>query len=433
MFNFENLPLEERVKFFIQQRKETEYWDFKEEWLDKEKLIKIELAKLDADERNAGLTPGDKYKKAEVAAKQVIKSKTGDLIKDIICFSNTSHERDCYLIFGISDDYEIVGLGKTERLEQAKIENIIADMVFANGVRPEFDLDTINLEGKEIQVLTIRNEKRTPIYLEKPYGKMKVGCIYTRHGDRNTPDNGNAAPAEIESLWKKRFNLLKTSLDFVFDTLNKDDEWAEIEEDYFNVHYPAYNIKIRLESSEESDRGPMFYHYAMVNSHSLYGELSISYNQTLLYSYLVTWLDGGILGIPVPESGYLNSVFHESCYALYQYYVIGSKIYKLRDFLYDPTNNDQRSAMRRLQEVVLLYRSDNEKKSFEHWITGFPIRVREEVEKNKEHFFLNCPNEIEKNNNLHQLALGEALNSFLDQFRKLDNYQALLEDAEYLQ
>ena len=117
MFNFENLPLEERVKFFIQQRKETEYWDFKEEWLDKEKLIKIELAKLDADERNAGLTPGDKYKKAEVAAKQSLRN---DILKieDILSFKS--------MILNLKN-YDLVILAY-EKEQDIKLKDVLRNM-----------------------------------------------------------------------------------------------------------------------------------------------------------------------------------------------------------------------------------------------------------------------------------------------------------------
>jgi len=32
------------------------------------------------------------------------------LLHDIICFVNTGHDRDCYIIIGISDTGEVIGL-----------------------------------------------------------------------------------------------------------------------------------------------------------------------------------------------------------------------------------------------------------------------------------------------------------------------------------
>ena len=143
--------LEERIESFIMKRCETEQCDFKQEW----------------------------HQKAE------------DLIKDIVCFANTVHDKDCYLVFGISDDYQIVGMTKPRR-KQADIIDTLNKLYFAGDIVPKVELHTIFLDGKEIDVLIIKNTDFTPIYLKKPYGRMKVGCIYTRIGDKNTPNDGNA-------------------------------------------------------------------------------------------------------------------------------------------------------------------------------------------------------------------------------------------------
>ena len=132
-----------------------------------------------------------------------------DLIKDIICFSNTVHDRDCYIFFGINDDFEIIGLNDTEKTKQADIVDTMSKLHFSGSERPSFEVNTISVNDKEIDVLVIFNNNKTPIFLEKPYGKMKAGCIYSREKDRNTPDNGNATFSQIEALWRKRFGLIK--------------------------------------------------------------------------------------------------------------------------------------------------------------------------------------------------------------------------------
>lgn len=432
MFDFENLSLEERIKYFINQRKETEYWDFKQKWSGKKKIIQNELKKFEKDEKTASLSQEQKLKKAESNAGKLAKEEFKDLIKDIVCFSNTVHDRDCYLIFGVSNDYEIIGIGDDERLERARIEDVFSDMVFANGVRPEIDIDSVILDGKELQVITIRNEKRTPIYLEKEYGAMKPGCIYTRHGDRNTPNHSNASPNEIEMLWKKRFNLLRTSLDFVFDSLNKEDEWIESEGDFYNSFNPAYNIKVDRHSEDEINRKAEFYHFGMTNSAYSYEELNICYNEIKLDSYLMTWLDSGRLRIPVPENGFIDGVASETWGTNYRYFIENSKRYKLLKFIYDPTNSDQYWAMENLKDIILFYRSESERKSFEHWLSIFPNQIKVRIEENKKSFHISCSNKLEEKVDLHQLALGKTLNSYLQEFRNLDQYSEFLEDAEYL-
>ena len=64
---YSRLPLKDRIDYFLEQGREGEFWDFKQEW----------------------------HEKIE------------DLIKDIICFANTVHDEDCCLVFGVSDDCSV--------------------------------------------------------------------------------------------------------------------------------------------------------------------------------------------------------------------------------------------------------------------------------------------------------------------------------------
>ena len=54
--------------------------------------------------------------------------KMEDLVKDIICFSNTVHDRNCFIFFGISDNFEIVGLNDAKRIKQADIVDTISKL-----------------------------------------------------------------------------------------------------------------------------------------------------------------------------------------------------------------------------------------------------------------------------------------------------------------
>lgn len=432
IFDFEKLPLKDRIRYFIDQKKETEYWDFKQKWSGREKLLQKEREKY-ADELDSPETSKEEKERLEKKIESEVKKEANEefqeLIKDIICFSNVAHYRDCYLIFGVTDDFEIVGIEESNRLEQSRIEDVFSSMSFANSVRPEIDIDSIVLDEKEIQVLTIYNTELTPIYLEEPYGKMMQGCIYSRHGDKNTPNNGNSTPAEIEKLWRKRFKLLKPSLEFVFENLNNQDEWKETDGNFYNSFRPAYNIQIE---DDDDRRGPEFYHFSVSNPKYSYENLYINYNNTKLDSYLLTWLDSARLRIPVPEWGFVREIYPKSIQSKYRYYLEDSNRYKLFQFLYDSTNPDERDAMQRLTEVIVFYRSDNERKAYEYWINIDPNRIKESVEQNKEEFYVDSDNPREVEIDLHQLALGQTLNQYLKEFRNQANYIDMVEDAIYL-
>lgn len=141
-----------------------------------------------------------------------------------ICFANTVHDENCYLIFGVADDLNVTGMQKPRR-KQADIIDAISNLIFAGDVYPVVEVKTIVFDGTELDVLTIFNVENTPIYLKKQYGQMRPGCIYTRIGDKNTSDNGNADMIDIENLWRKRLGLTKPPLEYIYDRLRNKAEY----------------------------------------------------------------------------------------------------------------------------------------------------------------------------------------------------------------
>ena len=152
---YSQLPLEELISFFLSRGKEGDFWDFKLEW----------------------------HEKIE------------DLIKDIICFSNTVHDENCYLVFGIADDGSIMGMSSARR-KQADILDAISNLNFAGDNLPNISVETIRFDNTELDVLIVYNTNSTPIYLKKTYGKMKQGCIYARVGDRNVSNWRSVFPGK---------------------------------------------------------------------------------------------------------------------------------------------------------------------------------------------------------------------------------------------
>ena len=97
------------IKKLIEHKYEGDYWDFKQEWhKDNERLL-----------------------------------------HDIICFANTAHEEDCYLIIGVSDIGKIIGVNCGNRKKQADILDLLSNTVFAGDNIPEVELNTIEIEDKE--------------------------------------------------------------------------------------------------------------------------------------------------------------------------------------------------------------------------------------------------------------------------------------------
>lgn len=375
MSKFQYYTIESLVRFFLEQGKEGDCWDFKQEWHEN----------------------------------------IAELIKDIICFANTVHDENCYLIFGVSNDLKVTGMQKV-RKKQADILDAVSNLIFAGDIYPQIEVKTIEYDGQELDVLIIANVEKTPIYLKKPYGKMNAGCIYTRVGDKNTPDNGNADIHDIENLWKKRLGLTKTPLDYIFDRLANKAEWTESEYGFYNVYHPEYTIKI---IPSEEDLNAEFYAYAMCNQNTSYEELSIQYQNTILDSYQIVILDGGRLCIPIPEWGYLchdqYGLHNKYCY---KYYVGGSKSYKLLRFLYDPQNGEHCYAFVRLQEVVVFYHSEEERLAFETYIEENQTLIKDEINKATRFDYVKTETETKTKEYIKRLNTGYVLNKLLKKWRK---------------
>lgn len=377
MGRYSNLELTDLVKLCISRGHEGDFWDFKQEW------------------------------HKDMPA----------LIKDIICFVNTVHSENCYLIFGISDDCRVVGM-KQSRYELANIIDALSKLEFATIDVPEITLDTIVLDGIEVDVLTILNTDNTPIYLRKPYGKMHPGCIYLRKGDRNTPDNSNALFGDIEMLWKKRFRLTKPPLEYIKNHLNNPLEWNETQDCYYNIFRPEYVLEHVYDESDRDLRAE-FYAYAMTNEHVVYSSIVVKCSGTIVDNYQIVALDGGRYTTPTPEWGFLGKRLTENGPEFsYKYFLKDSFRYSLHSFMYHEENGEERYAHDNLMDIVLLFDSVDEKNEFERYVEYHIQNLRDRVDAQNEYSYVRADSEAETRFIIHRLRIARVLQSILKEYRE---------------
>ena len=369
--------LEELVYAFLQNGKEGDCWDFKQEWHED----------------------------------------MPSLIKDIICFANTVHDEDCYLIFGVSDNLEITGMQK-DRRKQADILDALSNVMFAGDVVLQIAVDSIQYEGQTLDILTVFNTNSTPVYLKKPYGKMHTGCIYLRNGDRNTPDNGNAEIHQIEDLWRKRFGLTKPPLDYAFDRLQNKLEWKESGDYYYNIYKPELVLHSYFDD-EISHGADEFYVYSQTNESCTFGMMDILSSGTVLYSRQLVWLDSGRLCVPVPKWGFIDIDQWHINHISYKYYIRNSNIHRLQQFLYDPADSENRWAWNRFMSVILMFNSEEEREAFEIYVRSNIERLQEAVDNDDSYDYIVTENDTKTASYKESLRFGKALNQLLNEMRSL--------------
>lgn len=367
------------------QKREADYWDVKQEW----------------------------HEKME------------DLIKDIICFANTVHDRDCFLIIGVNDDLKVCGM-KKDRKKQTDILDTLSKLQFAGDVQPDIELKTVSLPSDiepdtmvEVDVLIIYNTYLTPIYLKKMYGKMVQGCIYSRIGDKNTENNGNSNIRQIEMLWKKRFGLTKSPYEYIIDHLADKSEWHEYDNGWYNIYKPEF---VLFEDFGEDKHGveEEFYSYALTNEKTSFHILNITANNTVLNAFQLAVLDSGRLTVPAPEWEFVHKPGHEFEPIGYKFYVEGSDCYRILQFLYDQYNDEERFAMVHFMRVILWFHSENEKENFKLYTESHLTEIFERIEKCKEYDYVHTNSELKTEHYKKQLKMGIVLNEMLAEFRRIE-------------
>lgn len=378
MSRYNNLNLDDLVKMCIGKGNEGDFWDFKQEWHEN----------------------------------------MSDLIKDIICFTNTVHSENCYLIFGVSDDCKVVGMQQS-RYELANILDALSRLEYATPEVPEISLETIVLDGLEIDILTIFNTNNTPVYLRKRYGNMYPGCVYLRKGDRNTPDNSNASFCDIEMLWKKRFGLTKPQLEYIQDHLENVLEWNETQDCYYNIYHPEYVIE-NVYNDDDRDLRSEFYAYAMTNEHVVYSSVDIKCSGTVMDTYQVVALDGGRYSTPTPEWGFLGRRLTENGPEFsYKYFLKESFRYSLHKFMYHEENGEERYAHDDFMNVVLVFASEEEKDSFERYVEYHIEELRDGVDSRNDYSYIKAVSDTETKYIIHRLRTALVLQDMLKAFRML--------------
>lgn len=134
----------------------------------------------------------------------------GELLKDILAFANAWRQEDAYILIGISDSGELVGLDKD--LDDARLQQ------FINGKTNSpihFSYRSLTFKDYKLGLYTIGVQER-PIYAKQAYGKVLADTVYVRRGSSTAIAN----PEEIAKMGADRVQKSQThtpnlSLQFV--------------------------------------------------------------------------------------------------------------------------------------------------------------------------------------------------------------------------
>ena len=147
------------------------------------------------------------------------------------------------------------------RRTQADIASLFRDNAgkFFQSRFPTFHLRTIEMDGKQVDVLIIEDEPKKPYYLVERIKNVRAHHIYTRVCDTNTPIDRVAQPHEIERMWRERFGLDAPALERAKRCLAEPSVWTLRHEDGFvcchHDVFPEFTLKAASAEGDHLDSG----------------------------------------------------------------------------------------------------------------------------------------------------------------------------------
>ena len=334
------IMLEAIIKELIASKREGEYWDFK----------------VKHHDNNA------------------------DLLHDLLCLANSLHQGKRYLIFGVDDPAKganIVGLDAAEagRKSQANYIDFVRNQHFAGSIRPEIELVTLVLDGKEIDVLVIFDNPYKPYWLTQDYQdrgrRVKAHHVYTRVGDTNTPLGMSADLLRIEKMWRQRLGLDMLPVERMKHLLGQPEEWfKDLGNKRYAYHqnFPDYRIKF---SAPEPFWEP--YSYFFTNKNSFLGTATFKLNSTTLFELEYVYLDEMRLMLPAPDVEYVELPGRE---LRYYYYDASTAEGRFLVFL---TEGRDRMESRGSTSPFLIFKHEREQQEFNQFLVA-NVSLFEEAE-----------------------------------------------------
>lgn len=274
-------------------------------------------------------TPEDEYHDFKV--QWYSPTDRAEMVRDIFSFINTTHHEDCYLIFGVDDNGEIVGVENDEnRLNTQKITDFLHAIPIANSRIPRVIIESIHLNNHVIDIMIIKDTVDVPVYLSKDKNfkgskrPIHGGQIFVRENDTNTPKNESASDYLVERLWKKRFGLdLSIKERYIFK-LNDVENWEYIENG--NETFFLYDIDpdyaMFLEDDDIERNKVESYSLNQIRPRLYWQKLLLKFRNRIVAEFLVILLDGARFMSLAPNLGAIPLVTPDLL--TFQYFIADS-------------------------------------------------------------------------------------------------------------
>lgn len=344
------------------------------------------------------------------------KNDRAELIKDIFSFVNTSHHKDCYLIIGVNDNHEVVGVeNDSNRLNTQKITDFLHSLPIANAHTPKIKVTPITVENHTVDVIVIKDTLDVPVYLDEDkrpkYANRPIhaGQIFARENDTNTPIDESASDYLVQRLWKKRFGLDLTIQQQYVSKLKDVNNWEYFEADKIGFLYnvdPDYCMF--LEEDDENRYRVESYALGQFRARMDWQKLVLKYRNRTISEFLVVFLDGAHFMTLTPNLGSINPLSDNLL--TFQYFIADTLEYTVeRLFLsmkQGPTAPDGLQKFNLFQRVVV-FENKNQKDQVLDELSGKQDYIEEQCNPTQEEID-RCRSLLKMDFNSHDTEMTES-------------------------
>lgn len=317
-------------------------------------------------------------------------SKKAEMLKDIFSFVNTTHDDDCYLIFGVTDERKIAGVEEDENRYTTQTINDWLNKLPIEPETPSVKVENVCIEGHEVDVMTIKNTDKVPVFLKsevkgKGYGRHPIspGQVFARREDTNTSINGTANYTQLTKLFRKQLGLNKPIEERFKNVLNDWRNW------YYYEHTNEIGIQYSIDPDfrivlvdREADAKIESFSLSQYSADITWEIAQLNYKNNTIVEIDVVNLDGGRFKAVVPDVGSLTKNGRE---LFYRYYLKNSTKFHLETLINKMTSSigPDKCSFEKFMESIAVYEDNEHQKRVEQYLNCQEKKINDAIEIDK--------------------------------------------------
>lgn len=374
------------------------------------------------------------------------KGQKAEMVKDIFSFINTAHCDDCYLILGVSDQHEVVGVENDSfRLKQQQLIDFIHNLPIAGNFVPKIRLETVNIQNHEVDIITIIDTTNVPCFLVKKWNEKGIpsnfiypGQIFVRNADTNTGHDSTANFDQVKILWQKHFHMNSPITDRFIYTLSDVHHWDYAETDQIGFQYslnPDFFILIENDSLEPNRLKYMPYSINQIRTKMDWSILKVRFRQLTISEFQIASFDSANFMCVTPD---VTSIYNRDLF--YYYFIEGSLKYAIQKMIEKSGSSisPDSGSLSSFYKGVARYNSVEEKDSVELELANNYNLIKDAIEPSQEtvkqlrdklEFDFGKDNQevtdLSIRETLRQFRMGVIANKFINVYRGLEEYPVI--------